>query len=49
MEDGAVEAHATLRRREDELRRRRLLERFASASDGWNCLESLKSNEYTTS
>jgi hypothetical protein len=47
-EIGTVEARATARYREDGLSRKWLLERFISGRPGPICLESPKSNEYTT-
>jgi len=47
-EIGTVEARATARYREDGLNGKWLLERFISGRPGPICLESLKSNEYTT-
>ena len=47
-EAGMVETNATTRHRENGRSRRLLLERFISSRSGPICLESLKSNEYTT-
>jgi hypothetical protein len=47
-EVGTVETRATSRHREDGLSQKWLPERFISSHRGAICLESLKSNEYTT-